>query len=232
MHHRRPANERPKKSHHEIDGVICWQDAQVAHSWSEWVQRSQRHTLLQIIFMRHHAAFRPPAGSRRIHNRRGIAARARPKFRLARPGAGYFPAHPAKQIRIYRGFGNDDHLEFGGGLAAFCDAQLPPDRIFRDEHARARMFQQLPLLIRREFVIERHQHAARIKYRVRGDQPLGLIGHNDRGAISRRKSRVLQRFRDRHSAISKFPVRQPVIFALAVRLDEAGFIGKHLHGVF
>ena len=94
------------------------------------------------------------------------------------------------------------------------------------------MFQQLPLLIRREFVIERHQHAAGIKYRVRPDQPLGLIGHDDRGAIARSKSRILQRLRDRHGAISKFPVRQPEIFALSVRLDEAGFIGKHLYGVF
>ena len=94
------------------------------------------------------------------------------------------------------------------------------------------MFQQLPLLIRSELVIERHQHAGGIKYRVRRDQPLGLVGHDDRGAIARSKFRVLQSLRDRHGAISKFPVRQPKIFALAIRLNEAGFVGKHLDGVF
>src|ERR1700692_1261453 len=98
MHYPGSANERPKKSHHKIDGVICGQDTQVAHSRSEGVERSERHALLQIIFMRHHAAFWPAAGSRRIHNRRGVAARAWPKLRFAGLGAWYFPAHATKQI--------------------------------------------------------------------------------------------------------------------------------------
>src|ERR1700675_2583934 len=101
MHYPGSANKRPKNTHHEIDRVICRQDAQVAHPGSEWIERSKRHALLQIIFVRHHAAFWSAAGSRRIYNRRGIAARAWPKIRAAGMGAGYSPAHPAKQIRFY-----------------------------------------------------------------------------------------------------------------------------------
>jgi len=55
------------------------------------------------------------------------------------------------------------------------------NRILRDEHGSARMFEQLPLLVRRKFVIERNENAAG-KKRVSRNQPLRLIRHDDAGA--------------------------------------------------
>src|SRR5215472_1875269 len=46
MHDSCATGKRPEKSHHKIDGMVCWQNAEVAHSRPERVERSQRNALL------------------------------------------------------------------------------------------------------------------------------------------------------------------------------------------
>src|SRR5207245_984048 len=48
------------------------------------VERSQGDALLQIIFVRHHAALGPAASSRRVHDASGVSACAWNEYRLAR----------------------------------------------------------------------------------------------------------------------------------------------------
>src|SRR6266571_3967205 len=58
MYDRRAARERSQKTNHEINRMICWQDAEIAHAWPERIKRRERDALLQIIFVRHHATLR------------------------------------------------------------------------------------------------------------------------------------------------------------------------------
>ena len=76
MHDARATHKRPDEAHHEINRVIGRKNAQVAHARPEWIQRSQRLALLQIIFMGHHAALGPPAGPRGINDAGHILALA------------------------------------------------------------------------------------------------------------------------------------------------------------
>ena len=63
-----------------------------------------------------------------------------------------------------------------------------PQRIFDKQRARFGMRQELQMLGGGKFVIERHNHAARKKHGVGRNQPLGLIRHDDGGAVSGGKS--------------------------------------------
>ena len=63
MHYRRAANERAEEANHEIDSVIRRQDAEVAHARRKRIKRGERDALLEIIFVRHHAAFGAAAGA-------------------------------------------------------------------------------------------------------------------------------------------------------------------------
>ena len=63
MHYRRTANEGAEETNHEIDRVIRRQDAEVAHTRRKRIERSERDALLEIIFVRHHAAFGTAAGA-------------------------------------------------------------------------------------------------------------------------------------------------------------------------
>ena len=85
----------------------------------------------------------------------------------------------------------------------------------------AGMPQQLPVLGRRELVVERNEHTAGEEDRVGRDQPLRLIRHDDRGAIARREAGILQRTSQRMRPLLKFPIRQPFFLALAIRFDQA-----------
>ena len=72
------------------------------------------------------------------------------------------------------------------------------------------MRQQLQMFGWRQFVIERHQHAAAVKNGVRGNQPLRLIGHDDRGAVAGIELGILQRARQRLGNIFEVGVGQAV----------------------
>jgi hypothetical protein len=88
------------------------------------------------------------------------------------------------------------------------------------------MPQQLPLLVRGQFVIERHQHSAAKENRRRRNQPLGLICHDDRRTITGAKSGVLQRARQRFRAFLKFAIGQLEVFSLTVGFYQARFTCK------
>ncbi len=88
------------------------------------------------------------------------------------------------------------------------------------------MFEQLPLLVRRQFVIERNENATCEKNRVSRNQPLRLIGHDDAGASAGGEAAVLQSFRKRKRALLEGAISQAFFLALAVGFDQAHFIRK------
>src|SRR6188474_1986359 len=47
VHHSGTANERANEAHHEINGMVCRQNTQVAHTWPKRVPGHQRLALLQ-----------------------------------------------------------------------------------------------------------------------------------------------------------------------------------------
>src|SRR5258708_39244045 len=159
MHDRCAASKRPEKSDHEIDGMIRRQNTEVAHARPEWINRGERDALLQIIFVRHHAPLWAAARSGRVHNAGRVLAFARDEHRFAR-STKFFPALRAGEIGVCRRFGDQHGSNVGGSSAAGGSAKLPPDRILRYEHGSVRMLEQLPLLFRRQFVIERNENAA------------------------------------------------------------------------
>ena len=125
---------------------------------------------------------------------RVLARRAERRLGAALPRNSSQRRAPARSAFGGR-FGDQHGLEICCGGAAARSGELPPDRIFGNENACAGMLEELPLLFRGELVIEWNEHAAAIENRVRGDQPLGLIGHDDRRAVARLEARFLQRFR-------------------------------------
>src|SRR5260370_968343 len=86
MNDRGPTGERSEKTHHEIDGVIRRQYAEVAHARPEGIERSERDALLQIVFVRYHAAFGASASPRGVDNAGGIH-RLDGSVRIKRPRA-------------------------------------------------------------------------------------------------------------------------------------------------
>ena len=88
------------------------------------------------------------------------------------------------------------------------------------------MLEQLPMVVRREFVIERHKDAATEEDGVGRDQPLRLIRHDDAGSSASGEAYVLQSFGQRMRTFFEISVSQALFFALAVRFDQAHFVRK------
>src|SRR2546422_3361567 len=99
MYNCRAAGERPEKSHHEINRVVRRQDAEVAYARPKRIKRSQRDTLLQIILVRHHGAFRAAAGSGGIHDASCVLAFARNETRFA-SATKIFPTPRVQEFRV------------------------------------------------------------------------------------------------------------------------------------
>src|SRR5579871_1356412 len=93
------------------------------------------------------------------------------------------------------------------------------------------MRQQLDVLGRVELVIEGDEYAAAIKNRVRRDQPFRLIGHDDRGAITRGETGLLKRGRERQCGLFELRVREAGLFAVAIGLDQADLVGPAVERV-
>ena len=93
------------------------------------------------------------------------------------------------------------------------------------------MSQQLQMLGSRELVVERNQHAAAKKNRVRRDQPLRLVRHDDGGAIVGIEIGVFESAGQRQSNFFEIGVRQAKFFAIALGLDEAHFRGEAVESV-
>src|ERR1700687_2062410 len=93
------------------------------------------------------------------------------------------------------------------------------------------MRQQLQMLRRRQFVIPRNQHAAAEKNRVCRNQPLRLIGHDDRRAVPHLEIGVLKRAAKRTRHFLKVRVGKPHFFAVAIGFNQAGFVGPALQRI-
>ncbi len=87
-----------------------------------------------------------------------------------------------------------------------------------------RMGEELQLFSGREFVIERDQDAAAEENRVGGDQPFGLIGHDDGGACAVSQSGILQRARQGQRLFFELAIGEARVFAIAIGFDQADFI--------
>src|SRR5262245_52141338 len=90
------------------------------------------------------------------------------------------------------------------------------------------MGEKLKVLVGGQLVVERNDDAAAIKDRVRGNQPLRLIGHNNRGAITGTESTRLQELYERERRFFEIAVSQPAILSVAIGFDEARFVGPTL----
>ena len=100
-----------------------------------------------------------------------------------------------------------------------------------NQHLGFRVRQQLQVLGGGELVIERNDHAARKKYGVGRNQPLGLIGHDDRGAVPGGKACIFERGRQRLGGFAELPVGQARALAFAVGFDQADFIRPAVEGI-
>src|SRR5947207_179958 len=138
-----------EKADHEIDGVIRWQNAEIADAGPEWIERSESDTLFEIIFVGHHAAFGAAAGAGGVDDGGEVFAFAGNELRS---GAGIgtffelgFPAVSASEIGVGRSFGNENGFQICGCFAAEGAAKLTPNGIFGDKNFCAGVLEELPL---------------------------------------------------------------------------------------
>src|SRR5690349_306790 len=75
-----------------------------------------------------------------------------------------------------------------------------------------------------QLVIQWHKHAAAIEDGISGNQPLGLIAHQDRRAIARCKPVFLEAGSKSQRHISKIAIGQAAALVFAVCLDQADFL--------
>src|SRR5690348_2809197 len=85
------------------------------------------------------------------------------------------------------------------------------------------MVKELPLFIRREFVVERNQHATREENGIGRNQPLRLIRHDDAGAVSSSEACILQSLCHRMRALLEITIGEPLFLAIAVGFDQTHF---------
>ena len=71
-----------------------------------------------------------------------------------------------------------------------------------------------------EFEVDRNQDTTRVEHRIRRDEPLRLVRHDDRGSIGFSKSRGLQGRSDPLRSRLEVAVREPTILTFAIGLDE------------
>ena len=77
-----------------------------------------------------------------------------------------------------------------------------------------------------QLVVERNQHAAAVENRIRRDQPLRLIRHDDGGAVAGIEIGVFESARQRQGDLFEIGVGQADFFAIALGFDQADFGGK------
>src|SRR5207248_8471515 len=87
------------------------------------------------------------------------------------------------------------------------------------------------MLFGSEFVIKRNQHPSNLKDRVRRNQPLRLIGHDDCGTLSRIKFGVLKSTRQRGGSLLEVGIGETGALAIAIRLDQASLIRPAIEGI-
>ena len=153
---------------------------------------------------------------------------ASPRWRGRNTGseraASFLPSASPGKISTRRRFG-DEHGRFDSCCSN--SARLhngAPERVLDDEEVGLRVVQQRQVLAGSQLVVERHQHAAAAKHGIGGDQPLGLIGHDNRGAITGGKAGFLQRRGQRQRGFGELPVGEPRALALAIGFDQADLV--------
>src|SRR5260370_33038388 len=109
--------------------------------------------------------------------------------------------------------------------------ELPPICVVGDQESGVGVNEQLPLLVGSELVVEGNHHAAAVQNGVGGNEPLGLVGHDDRCSITSPKTRILQRFCQEMRALLEVTVGEAFFLALAIGFDETGLIGKVVQSV-
>src|SRR6266705_3628635 len=82
-----------------------------------------------------------------------------------------------------------------------------------------------------QFVIERDKHSSDLKDRVRRNQPLRLISHDDGGTVSGTEFRVLKSTRQGRGSLLEVGISETSALAIAVRLDQASLIGPAIEGI-
>src|SRR5882672_3783144 len=129
MHDTGAAGERAEKADHKIDGVVGGENAEVTDAGPEWIERSERCTLFEIIFVGHHAAFGAAAGAGGVDDGCDVLACA--GYQGGRDAASkFFPALGASEIGVARRFADQDGLETWRCGATRSGAELSPNRIF------------------------------------------------------------------------------------------------------
>ncbi len=93
------------------------------------------------------------------------------------------------------------------------------------------MGEQLKVLSRAEFVVERHKNATAIEDRIGRDQPFRLIGHDDRGAIVRIEVSVFEGAGERQCDLFEIGIGETKLFAITLRLNQTDFGGKAIKGI-
>src|SRR5260370_21603940 len=217
------------ETHPEINGMVGGRNPEIKHAGPERGERGERHALLKIILVGHHAALGTAARARGINDAGGVLAATRNESRLA-GAAELLPTLRSGKIGAGWRFGDEDGLQLMFAKRGRLRKE-PPDMELRDQDARLRVREQLQLFLGRELVIERNENAAAIKDRIRGNQPLGLIGHDDGGAALNREAGILQRASQGERSVFELAIVEPCLLLVAVGFGEARFVGPAVDGV-
>src|SRR5215470_2188077 len=229
MDDRGSTSERTEEADHEVDRVVGGKNAEVAHARPKRVQRSEGDALLEIIFVRHHTALRAPAGPRGVDDAGEIFALAGDQYRRSIFVSECFPTLRSRKIGVWRSLGDQNGLHARGTGARRRGRQLAPDGVFGDQNLRPRVLQKLPVFGRSELVVERNQNSAGIENRVSRNQPLGLIGHDDAGAVAAGKASLSQGAGERERAFAEFGIAKALFFAFPIGFDQAGLLREYLN---
>ncbi|SRR6266404_2587933 len=101
--------KRAKEPNHKIDGMVRRENAEVTHTGPEGIERRERNALLEIIFVRHHAALWAATGSGGVDDAGDVFSFARHenRFNLATE---FFPPLRSGEISVRWGLGDKDQL--------------------------------------------------------------------------------------------------------------------------
>src|ERR1022692_4414393 len=87
------------------------------------------------------------------------------------------------------------------------------------------------MLIRGEFVVEGHKHASAVEDYISRNQPLRLIRHDNRPAITGLECSVLQRASDWRGDIFEVRIGEACFFLVPVRFNQTELIRPLLQRV-
>src|ERR1700733_11214520 len=81
------------------------------------------------------------------------------------------------------------------------------------------------MLRRRQFVVQRNQYSAAKENRIRRNQPLRLIRHDDRSPVAHFEIGVLERATQRPCHFLEIGISKPHLLAVAIGFNQASFVG-------